>query len=156
MTANDRRRVTTFLALLVLICVNVGCSSPERTSGSNSALVDPAKYELDLLRCSVETDEEYDQEASEPSIGGDTVRSVVAEYRLTNLDAVRRRFDLRVTRTDSNGVEIRFIAKDSARLDPGESSVEQVRKRVVPDDVAPYACTAEVWDSVIDDAFPDD
>lgn len=144
------------MALLVLVSASVGCSSAARTSAPNGDVVDPAKYQLELMRCSVETDEEYGLEVSEPSIGGDTARNVVAEYRLTNLDAVRRRFDLRVTRTDSSGTEIRFIAKDSARLDPGESSVEQVRKRVVQDDVAPYTCTAEVWDSVIDDAFPDD
>jgi hypothetical protein len=151
-----RPRSTLLAALLVLASIGMGCSVGDRTSTPNLEEVDPSKYELKFLRCSVETDEEYAESQSEPSIGGDTSRSVIAEYRVTNLDGVRRRFQVRATRTDSSAQDIRFIAKNTDRLDPGESSVDQLNMPVTDGDVAPYSCSAELWDSVIDVAFPDD
>ncbi len=128
----------------------------EQTNTPNIDQVDPSKYELEFLRCSVETDQEYLESQSEPSIGGDTSRRVVAEYRITNRDDDRRRFDIRATRVDSAGQTLRFIAQNTNSLDPGESSIELLHKRLVDSDVPPYTCTAEVWDSVVDLAFPDD
>lgn len=141
---------------MVLLTLVLGCAVLEPTNAPDIDQVDPAKYEFELLRCSVETNEEYVQSQSAPSIGGDTSRRVVVEYRITNRDEVRRRFDIRATRTDSAGQALRFIAQDTDRLDPGESSIELLHKRVVDSDVPPYTCTAEVWDSAVDLAFPND
>jgi len=117
---------------------------------------DGSKYELEFLRCSPQTDEEYRESKRKPSIGGDMSRSVIAIYRVTNLDSIRRRFDIRAHRVDALGARAPFLPQHSNRLDPGESSVEQLSMRQLDADVAPYRCSAEVWDSVLDLAFPDD
>lgn len=139
-----------------LLLILTSCSaSPPRGDGAIGE-VEPGKYELVFVRCEVETDEEYAQSQSDPSIGGDDSRRVIAEYRITNLDDIRRRFDIRATRTDSAGQTFAFIPQDTARLDPGESVTETINRRVVASDVRPYTCDAEVWDSIVDLAFPDD
>ena len=141
---------------MALLPILAGCADPESSGSGDIGPVDPQRYEFTFLRCEVETDEEFLQSQSEPSLGGDTSRRVIAEYRITNLDDIRRRFDIRATRTDSAGQSIDFIAQDTERLDPGESSTELLGKRVADSDVAPYTCNAEVWDSITDVAFPDD
>jgi len=142
--------------VLAVVLLTGSCSVLDSARTPNIEEVEPAKYEIEFLRCSVETDEEYAASQAEPSIGGDTSRDVVAEYRITNLDDIRRRFNIRGMLSDSNGNNDPFVPKDTDRLDPGESSVEQIRLPVTDPDDAPYSCDAEVWDSVIDDAFPDD
>ena len=144
------------VAGLALIPVLTGCSTLGPGSSTQIALVDTAKYEFEFLRCDVETEAELQKRLSEPSIGGDTTPRVIAEYRITNRDDIRRRFDVRASWTDATGVTYGFIPKDTDRMDPGESSVEQIGRRLAAGDVPPYTCTVEVWDSVVDIAFPDD
>lgn len=124
--------------------------------GSDLDEVDPAKYSLEFIRCSPETDAEYATSMSTPSLGGDTSRLLVAEYRITNRDTIRRRFQIRATRTDAAGVTLDFVPVQTDRLDPGESTTGRLTERVLESDVAPYSCDADVWESVLDAAFPDD
>jgi hypothetical protein len=131
-----------------------GCSASD--GPVDIAEVDPAKYDLEFVRCEVESIEDTEAALGDSPLSETTEPRVVAEYRITNRDVARRRFDIRAARTDSNGVTVDFNPHDTDPLDPGATGTGEIRLRASDGDVPPYTCTAEVWDSVIDIAFPDD
>lgn len=118
--------------------------------------VDESKYELEFLRCEVEPIEDTEADLAGNPFDNPTPLTIVAEFEITNRDDIRRRFDIRATLRDSADVSEELNPHDTNRLDPGESSVEQIRTPAVDGDVPPYSCSAEVWDSLLDTAFPDD
>lgn len=151
------RRTVASSALATLATASLvlgGCSSVDEPV--DIAEVDPAKYDLEFLRCEPESIEDTEAALGDSPLSETTEPRVVAEYRITNRDDTRRRFDIRATRTDSSGVTVNFNPHDTDPLDAGESGTGQIRLRVSDGDVPPYTCTADVWDSVIDIAFPDD
>ncbi len=128
----------------------------DRTSTPDINEVGADLYELKFLRCEIESIEDTQAALGDPLFEDERRPNVIAEIEITNLDDVRRRFDVRATLTDANNTSAPFNNHHTNRLNPGETSVEIIRMPAIDSEIAPFTCTAEVWDSIDDVAFPDD
>lgn len=149
-----RRRAVALIA--VGLVTASGCARVNRLTHGPLERTDSALYELEITRCEIESASDTLDALGEPLVGDTWPPHLVLEYTITNRDTERRRFDLRATTTDADGLTMRLIGHQTNRRDPEDSTTGVIRDRVTQAEVPPFTCEVDVWDSVVDRAFPDD